>query len=114
MKLPNLGSELERTLITQCRQLNLPTPELEHIFAPPRKWRFDLCWPDLKIAVEVEGGQWLEGGGGHQRGKGFERDAIKYNEAALDGWMVLRATTDMVIDGRGVRFVERAMEARGV
>ena len=47
----------------------IPTPEVEYRFAPPRRWRFDFAWVDQKVAVEVEGG--LYQGGRHQYLKGF-------------------------------------------
>jgi hypothetical protein len=84
----------------------LPTPIREHRFAPPRRWRFDYCWPSLRLALEVEGGTWT--GGRHVRGQGYERDCEKYNAAALAGWKVLRVTTGMVSDGRALSLLEQA------
>lgn len=84
----------------------LPAPQLEYRFAPPRRWRFDLCWPELLLAAEIEGGTW--GQGRHSRPQGYERDCEKYNEAALLGWRVLRFTTAMVRDGRALATIERA------
>ena len=81
----------------------LPTPHLEYVFAPPRKWRFDFAWPEQKVALEVEGAVWTRGR--HTRGSGFVKDMEKYNLAAIMGWRVLRcvpddvclvATTDMI------------------
>lgn len=66
----------------------LPMPETEYRFHPSRKWRFDYAWPDQRIALEVEGGVWTQGR--HTRGKGFLGDMDKYNEAAVDGWRILR------------------------
>jgi very-short-patch-repair endonuclease len=65
-----------------------PTPEFR--FHPKRRWRFDFAWPAEKIAVECEGGTWS--GGRHTRGKGYEGDCEKYNEAVILGWRVLRFT----------------------
>jgi len=61
-----------------------------------RRWRFDflLLPSDLKIAIEVEGGVFA--GGRHTRGKGFTEDIIKYNEALLMGFSVLRFTTAQI------------------
>lgn len=89
----------------------LPAPEPEYYFARPRQWRFDLAWPAVRprLALEVEGGTWLDGGGRHNRGSGYEGDCEKYNEAALRGWRVLRATTRMVEDGRALALLERAL-----
>lgn len=66
----------------------LPVPE--HKFHPDRKWRFDFCWPEKLVALEVEGGIWT--GGRHTRGSGFTKDMEKYNAAASMGWRVLRTT----------------------
>lgn len=59
-----------------------------------KDWRFDFAWPDLKVAVELEGGTWVRGR--HTRPMGFEGDAWKYNVAQLMGWVVLRYTGDML------------------
>jgi very-short-patch-repair endonuclease len=61
---------------------------VEHRFHPERRWRFDIAWPDLKVAVEVEGGVFVRGR--HNRPTGFINDCEKYNAAAVMGWRVLR------------------------
>jgi len=62
----------------------------EFSFHPTRRWKFDFAHPGLKIAVEIEGGIWSNGR--HVRGKGYQEDAIKYNEAVKLGWRLLRYT----------------------
>jgi len=79
--------------------------EREYKFHPTRKWRFDFAWPLEKFAVEIEGGVWS--GGRHTRGKGFIEDCIKYNEAVMLGWRVIRVTTDMVQSGEAMIYIER-------
>jgi very-short-patch-repair endonuclease len=94
--MPELSS-LERTFQTYWGMLSTEQyadPVTEFRFAPPRKFRFDLAWPDLKIAVELEGG--VYSGGRHTRGKGFENDCEKYNLAALNNWLVVRYTSNML------------------
>lgn len=59
-------------------------PEREYRFRPERRWRFDFCWPALKLAVEIEGR------GRHQSFVGYRQDCEKYNAALRDGWRVLR------------------------
>ncbi len=105
-------SDLERSLVTQCRFVKLPPPVEQHQFFPGRKWAVDLAWPEQMVAVEVEGGQWIAGGGRHQRGRGLDLDASKYNELALAGWLLIRCTGDMVEDGRAVAYVERALAVK--
>jgi very-short-patch-repair endonuclease len=66
----------------------LPKPESEYRFALPRQWRFDYCWPDHKVAVEIEGAIFTQGR--HTRGTGYKKDMEKYNQAAKNGWRVFR------------------------
>lgn len=101
------GSDGERALETQLRQTGATGFLREYVFDPARRWRLDFAWPDLRVGVEVEGGIWT--GGRHSRGAGFEADCAKYNEAAIQGWLVLRMTTAMVDDGRAVTAVGRAL-----
>ena len=46
------GSELELSLLLQLRDYGLPDQEREYIFHSPRRWRFDMAWPDRWLAVE--------------------------------------------------------------
>lgn len=79
----------------------------EFRFHPSRKWRFDFAWPPRAVALEFEGGVYVNGA--HTRGAHFESDAEKYNEAALLGWRVLRVTGGMVASGVALKFLERAL-----
>jgi very-short-patch-repair endonuclease len=100
---------LELTLLQGIRGDSLPEPEREYRFHDSRKWRFDFAWPDQMLAVEIEGGQWIRGR--HNRPKGLEQDAEKYNAAMIDGWTVIRVTTSMVHDGRALDAVRAALQA---
>lgn len=91
----------------QLQLAGLPLPEREFLFHKRRKWRFDFAWPDLLIAVEVEGG--VFSGGRHVRGQGYESDCEKYNEAQLIGWMVLRFTPGMIKRGKADQVIEKAI-----
>ena len=98
------------SLPDQIRAAGLPEPTLEHVFCPPRKWRFDYSWIAQKVAAECEGGHWV--GGRHNRGTGFVKDMTKYNEAALAGWLLVRFTPAMVKDGSALALLVRALSAR--
>ena len=102
-------SKLEDTLVFQLMASKLPAPEREYRFSPPRRWRFDLAWPDRLLAAEVEGGLHIFGGGRHQRASGFEADCFKYAEAALMGWMVIRVTDGMIKRGEALELICRAL-----
>ena len=103
----SIESPLVRTLLWQLKGAKVETPTKELRFAPPRRWRFDLAWPDRMVAVEVEGGTWTNGR--HVRGSGFEKDAEKYSEAAIRGWKVIRVTRGMIERGDALSLIERAM-----
>jgi len=57
-------------------------------------WRFDFAIPDIKLAIEIEGGIFVNGR--HTRGKGYYSDMIKYRTATYMGWDVVRYTPDEV------------------
>jgi len=84
----------EHPLLDLCRHHRLPVPEVEVHFHAHRKWRFDYAWREQRVALEVDGGQWIEGGGRHNRREGFVEDQRKLNAAVLLGWRVLRYTPD--------------------
>lgn len=79
----------------------------EHVFALPRKWRFDFAWPEKMVACEVEGGVYVRGR--HTRGIGYEKDCEKYSTAAALGWRVIRVTPRMIRCGSAMALVEIAM-----
>lgn len=68
----------------------LPPHVREYRFHPARKWRFDIAWPAIKLAVEIHGGEFVRGQ--HVRGAGLARDLEKSRAAQLAGWMVLAYT----------------------
>ena len=67
----------------------------EFTFCPGRRWRFDFAWPDLKIAVEIEGMTYT-GVGYHQNPEDYGKDCEKYNTAAFLGWKVFRFTRKQI------------------
>lgn len=101
-------SELEELLVAQIRAAGLPEPVRELRFDPLRRWRFDLAWPEARLAVEADGGTWARGR--HVRGVGYLRDCEKVNAAVLTGWRVLRFTADMIADGPALEAIRRALE----
>jgi len=103
----SVKSDLEGLFLFQIRAVGLPEPETQYRFASPRRWRFDIAYPDRRLAAEIEGGTWT--GGRHVRGSGFEKDCEKYNEAVLQGWRVFRFTGGMVDSGEAIKMWERAV-----
>lgn len=121
------GSELEEAFDFQCRTRGLPPYLREHRFAKEslgRAWKFDFCWLQYKIAVELEGLVmrklydqqhqlvWAVYGR-HATIAGIREDMSKYNAAALLGWTVLRFEQQMVKDDTAIAETMRVLCSRG-
>ena len=94
-------NELKRTALKQellaYLTQNFETCLQEHKFDKKRKFKFDYAIPELKIAIEVNGGQWIAGGGRHNRGgKSYQNDLRKLNLAHSQGWRVFQYTYEML------------------
>lgn len=91
-------------LAFQIRAMRLPACVREFPFAKDqgRKWRFDCCWPALKIAVEVDSQV-------HRIGARWLSDIEKYNAATFAGWRVYRVTPAQVRSGAALQLIERAL-----
>jgi hypothetical protein len=85
----------------------IESPSTEYRFHPSRKWRFDFCWPEKWVALEIEGGIWNRGA--HVRGAHFLSDCEKYNEATLLGWRVFRFTHEQLRQGVAQTFIKKAL-----
>lgn len=101
-------------LIRMLDQYSLGPFETEYPFARVtlgRQWLFDVAWPGLKVAVEIEGGIWGKGGqsggqkcklcgetpkGAHGSATGILRDIEKYNAGMMLGWRIYRVPTGAV------------------
>lgn len=97
------------SLALQCTLAHLPTPEAEYKFHPTRKWRFDWAFRAPKLAVEVDGGVFVQGR--HSRGAGVKKDIEKYAEAMLLGWRVLRVLPEHVSSGQALTWIEKLLNA---
>jgi hypothetical protein len=96
------------------KQSGLPLPVIEHVFAAPRKWRFDYAWPLYLVAVEIEGLNWKPGGlSRHTTPSGYRADLDKYNTACLLGWSVLRFEQGAVRQGVALDKTERLLTLKG-
>ncbi|EHU8077636.1 TPA: hypothetical protein AB5C39_000661 [Vibrio mimicus] len=123
------ASGLEMSFALQVRHAGLPDPQWgnnELKFHPDRRWRFDFAWAEAKIAVEIEGGTYSHGKERFEAGKvvkqksrhltptGFHEDCVKYGEAAILGWCVLRVDAKMVKDGSALEMLKRAMKLKSI
>lgn len=106
-------SDGERAFFADVQFAGLPIPEREYHFHPERDWRFDFAWPDFMVAVEIEGGTHIFGGGRHNRADGFEEDCDKYNEAQYYGWVVLRFPTGQVSQKKALQTTIKHLGKKG-
>ena len=88
----------------------LPRPELEHRFHSVRRFRFDFAYPGYKLAIEVEGAIFKQGGGRHNRGAGMKTDMVKYNLANEMGWRVLRYMPQQIAMLDTVKQIKRTID----
>jgi very-short-patch-repair endonuclease len=100
-------------LRVQLRGVGLPQPRAEYRFHHTRHWRLDFAWPEVKLALEVEGGTYMTTASGHRSISGLARDLAKYNELACAGWLLLRVRPEQLEleSGEALRLIERAYEA---
>lgn len=103
------SEKLERALAFHIRAAGLPPPAQQHRFHPTRGWRFDFAWPDRMLAVEMDGGLWMNGG--HSRGSGQLGDMEKQAEAVLLGWRLIRVTDRHLQTGQAIDWIRRALAA---
>jgi hypothetical protein len=91
---------LENAILQQMVEAGLPEPKREvEFYTKATCWRFDLAYPDLKMAVEVDGvsGE-IEGEeDNHLNPRAYARMCIKTNEANIAGWQVIRLTAAMIL-----------------
>ena len=80
----------------------------EFYFDPTRKWRFDFAWPVSRLALEVQGGIWINGG--HSRGSGMERDFEKENAAICLGWRVMKCVPADLYKPATVQMLREAIQ----
>jgi very-short-patch-repair endonuclease len=83
----------------------------EYQFHPTRKWRLDIAFPGIRLAVEVDGRGTDGSHGRHHSVVGARRDFEKHNAAVVLGWRILRfAATDK---GRVNQWVEQVKKVIG-
>lgn len=72
-----------------------------------KDYRYDVAFPEKRVAVEINGSVWQKGG--HNTGKGLIRDYDKLNQAQLLGWQVYVFTPDQVKSGHAISVIEQAL-----
>lgn len=76
---------------------DLPEFETERVFALKtfgREWRFDIAFPEYRVAVEVDGGRFVKGR--HNDPVKFADESAKRTAAGMLHWKVLQIPGDKV------------------
>ena len=97
-------SHLESEYLFQIKAAGLPLPREQYRIDTERRFRWDYAWPEMLLAVEINGGTWVKSG--HTTGKGIARDAEKINLATLRGYHTLVFTAEMIRDGRALAWTQ--------
>ena len=108
-------SKAEESLNFQMKKIYKLDFEREYRFHPVRRWRFDFAFPEIKLAVEVQGITYFggrENTGRHHTAKGIEADLEKYDEAMRFGWDVYCCSQKMVESGRAIETILILMDLR--
>lgn len=83
-------SPLETLVVRILRANCLPEPQRQiEIVVDGRRYRIDLGYEDLRIAIEIDGRV-------HNEGQRFDTDRIRQNALVLAGWLVLRFTHPVI------------------
>lgn len=93
-----------------CKTYGIQEPMQEVKVTEKRRFRFDFAWMNEKLAVEIEGGIWIQGR--HTRGVGYKSDMEKYNIATSEGWRVLRFTTDQIKKAETYSQIKKCLEQK--
>lgn len=88
-------------------QTMLPQPILEFAFdkqldGAGRGYQFDLCWPDRKLAFEVDGAV-------HRIKSRYQRDMAKHQAAVKLGYDVRRVSPAQVRNGEALELIRKAL-----
>ena len=103
------ASEPEECLAWQLRAEGL-TFDREYRFHESRLWRLDFWFAGAKLAVEIDGGGWVNGR--HSRGDGIERDCEKSSHVAMAGYRLMRVTPGQVKRGEALKWIMIALGLR--
>jgi len=84
----------------------LPEPVQQYrVNAGTRRCRIDLAYPELKLAIEIDG--WEH----HRTRSAFDDDRVRANDLVVAGWNVLRFTSTMT-DAHAVEIVGGALSQK--
>ena len=103
-----MPKKTEATILMETHLKELATWwEPEYQFTAPSSWRFDFALTTIKVAIEIDGGTWVNGR--HNTGSGSAGYREKFNEAARLGWRILNFTPQEILRGDAIAFIKRCL-----
>lgn len=84
----------------------------QYRFHPHRMWKFDFCFPQFMLGVEVNGGIWSPRNNDHTRGSGVQEDYEKLSEAALLGYLVFQFSEKMIFKAWAFTIIDDFIKIR--
>ena len=88
-------------------QMGIPKPVQEFRFDETRRWRLDFAWPEYKVALEIDGGIFVNGG--HNRGAQIMKTWEKENTAACMGWRFIKCQPKDVLKLSTIETLKKAL-----
>ena len=104
-----MTSPLEDLFASQLDAAGLGGYVREFQAIPGRKFRFDFCFREARLLVEINGGTYTKAA--HSTGGGIARDYEKIRLAQDCGWKVYPFDGRAVKSGEAVEVVRKALEA---
>jgi hypothetical protein len=88
--------------------------EYEYRFAADagRRWRSDIAFPDVRVAIEIDGGIWVYGR--HNRAASMLSDLEKGNAYAARGWVVFHVPWEWIDGGKRDRYLSLVIDISNV
>jgi REase_MTES_1575/Transcriptional regulator, AbiEi antitoxin len=96
-------SDLEMRFARAIVAGGLPEPVQQYrVIIGHRRYRIDLAYPELRIAIEIDGWEY------HRTRTAFDKDRARANDLVVAGWHVLRFTSRMT-DAQTIEIVRAAL-----
>lgn len=96
-------SKLERRLVQQLAESDLPAYQRNYFFLADRDLELDFAWPAARVAVEVQGMA-------HRIKGKFQRDIRKRALALLAGWRVLEVDGSAIKSGEAMEWLKQLVK----
>jgi very-short-patch-repair endonuclease len=108
---PTKRTPIEEEMARQLREAGLSEFRRNARFVAGRRYEADFWFPELRLALEVDGGVFLPRGG-HTSGVGYTNDRERDVEATLQGILTVRYTSEQVKSGYAIETFQQIYRQR--